>query len=294
MVMYEAPVAYSGSADALPASAPPTLRPGQLRHERIDILGILIDSITCRETLAQIDRFIQAGRPQQIVTINVDFLNIGYRDPAFVTLLNAAALAVPDGMPLLWVARLLGQPLLERITGTDLLYGAADLAARKGYRMFLLGAAPGVAATAGIILAQRFPGLQIVGTYAPPEQAAFDAAENAHIVAQIRAARPDLLFVALGTPKQEKWIAHHLDALGVPVCIGIGGVLNFLTGRVARAPAHWQRAGLEWLYRLLREPGRLWRRYLVDDSRVLVRALLTAARRRLGRPSGSNYDAEQV
>jgi N-acetylglucosaminyldiphosphoundecaprenol N-acetyl-beta-D-mannosaminyltransferase len=230
--------------------------------------------------LAQIDEFVKSGEPHQIVTVNVDFLNITHRDPSFVRVLNQAAVSVPDGMPLLWVSRLVGQRLPERITGTDLLLGSAALAACRGYSIFLLGAAPGVAAEAGAVLQARYPGLRIAGAYSPPECGDFTPEENAQIVAQIRAARPDMLFVALGTPKQEKWIHANLQELGVPVCVGVGGVFNFITGRIPRAPEPLQKAGLEWLFRLALEPRRLWRRYLIDDTRALARAVAYAARRR--------------
>ncbi len=243
-----------------------------------DIMGVLIDRTRRDQVLSQVDAFVRSRKTHQIVTVNVDFLNIAHRDPSFVRLLNNAAIAVPDGMPLLWVSRIVGHPLPERITGTDLLDGCARLAAQRGYRMFLLGAAPGVADEAAALLQRRYPGLNVVGTYAPPECVEFDPAENLHIHDLVRAAQPDLLFVALGTPKQEKWIYQNLQELGVPVCVGVGGVFNFITGRIPRAPQPFQRAGLEWLFRLLLEPRRLWHRYLVDDTRALGRALLYSLR----------------
>jgi len=243
-------------------------------------MGVLIDRTSRSQVLAQIDGFVQSGKPHQVVTVNVDFLNIAHRDRSFVHLLNAAALSVPDGMPLVWLSRVLRRPLPERITGTDLILNCAELAAQRGYRMFLLGAAPGVADEAAALLESRYPGLRIVGTYSPPACDEFDPAENARIIDLIRAARPDMLFVALGTPKQERWIYQNLEELGVPVCIGVGGVFNFITGRIPRAPEALQQAGLEWLFRLVLEPRRLWRRYLVDDTRALWRALNYAARQR--------------
>jgi len=243
-------------------------------------MGVLIDCTNQERVLAQVDAFVRSGLPHQIVTVNVDFLNIVHREPAFVRVLNEAALSVPDGMPLVWVSRLVGKPLPQRITGTDLIFGCAELAATRGYRMFLLGAAAGVADEAAAVLQGRYPGLNIVGTYSPPACEEFTPEEDAHILELVREARPDMLFVALGTPKQEKWIYEHLQHLGVPVCVGVGGVFNFITGRIPRAPEAWQEAGLEWLFRLMLEPRRLWRRYLVDDTRALSRALLYSLRRR--------------
>lgn len=268
----------AGQEEGLALDLLPLPSPSLTDRDCADIMGVLIDRTRRDQVIAHVDMFVQSGRPHQIVTVNVDFLNIAHRDPSFVQLLNDAALSVPDGMPLVWVSQIVGRRLPERITGTDLLCDCAELAARKGYRLFLLGAAPGVADEAADLLSQRYPGLEVVGTYSPPECGEFTSQENAKIVELVRAARPEMLFVALGTPKQEKWIYQNLQDLGVPVCIGVGGVFNFITGRIPRAPQPLQRAGLEWLFRLLLEPRRLWRRYLVDDTRALSRALLYALR----------------
>ncbi len=297
MAICEADVAYETATDLTTTLVPDLRVEGPSpRNSRncADIMGVLIDRTPRPEVIAQIERFVQSRRPHQIVTINVDFLNIAHKDQSFVQLLNAAALAVPDGVPLLWVSRLVGQRLPQRITGTDLLCDCADLAARNGYRMFLLGAAPGVAEAAGRVLEARYPGLQIVGSYAPPEQGTLTAEENAHILALVRAAQPDMLFVALGTPKQERWISENLDALGVPLCVGIGGVFNFITGRIPRAPEHMQRAGLEWLFRLMLEPRRLWRRYLIEDTCALYRAVHYAVRRRSTRTRETSVGVASV
>ncbi len=280
MALCEADTAQRGDSVPDDVSTTPAFFTAPVRNYT-EIMGVIIDRIRREEVLAQIDTYVQSGVPHQIVTVNVDFLNIAHRDQAFVHLLNAAAVSVPDGMPLVWVSRLIGGALPERITGTDLIYGCAELAARQGYRLFLLGAAPGVADEAAVLLEQRYPGLRIAGTYAPPECEAFGPAENAAIVERIRATHPDMLFVALGTPKQEKWIYQNLQALDVPVCIGVGGVFNFITGRLPRAPEAWQRFGLEWLFRLVLEPRRLWRRYLLDDTRALARVLWHAASHRM-------------
>ncbi len=252
-----------------------------------DIIGILIDRLSRPEVLTRIDQFVQMRRPHQIVTVNADFLSIANREPDFVDLLNAAAISVPDGMPLIWLSRLLGKPLPERITGTDLLMDCAALAAAKGYRIFLLGAAPGVADALAVHLTTRFPGLQIAGTYSPPYFDGRNPEAEAAMVALVRATHPDMLFVAMGTPKQERWIFNHLAELNVPVSIGVGGVFNFVTGRIPRAPRLLQQLGLEWLFRLSLEPRRLWRRYLVDDSRALVQAVAYSRgqRRRRARPA---------
>jgi N-acetylglucosaminyldiphosphoundecaprenol N-acetyl-beta-D-mannosaminyltransferase len=165
---------------------------------------------------------------------------------------------VADGMPLVWAARWLRTPLPERVTGVDLLPALCERAALRGHRVFFLGGAPGVAEEAATRLRQRFPGLQIVGMESPPYRE-LTSEERQQQQERIRAARPDLLFVAFGQPKGEFWIAEHCEALGVPVSVQIGASLDFVAGRVLRAPRWLQRLGLEWAYRLWRASRRGWR-----------------------------------
>lgn len=240
--------------------------------ESCQILNVRVHRVTLAAVCAQMEAFIRSGRPHQIVTVNMDFIRLAREDPAFCAAVNGADLVVPDGVPVLWAARLLRRPLGERVTGVDLVEQGAALAAARGYRVFLLGAAPGVADAAAAALIRRYPGLCIAGTYAPPI-GPFSAEENARMVAAVRAARPHLLFVAFGAPRQELWIRAHLDELEVPVCVGVGGTFNFLSGAVPRAPRWMRRAGLEWAHRLAQEPGRLWRRYLVHDLPVFLRLM---------------------
>lgn len=257
--------------------------------KELQILGVGIDRLTLQQAAARLEALVEAGRPHQIVTVNLDFLRLAQRDPPFQAVLNAAALAVADGAPLVWASRLLGLPLPARVTGVDLVEAAAALAARRGWRIYLLGAAPGVAAAAAAALQQRHAGLQVAGTYSPPFGAA-SAAEEARMVGAIVAAQPAFLFVAFGAPRQDRWIHKQLPALAVPVCMGVGGSFDLIAGRIPRAPGWMQRAGLEWLYRLRQEPGRLWRRYLLDDLPVFVRLLWTC-RPRLQR---RRYDSDAL
>jgi len=234
---------------------PATLRGVEVRSVRI--LGVRVDDVTTDETLALVDSFIGEGKPHQLVTVNPEFVMEAQHNRAFHVVLESASLALPDGVGLLWAARRLGHPLRERVTGSDTLPLLARKAADKGYSIFLLGAAPGVALRAALVLQARYPGLRVAGTYAGSP----DAAEEDDIVARIVAAAPDMLFVAYGAPRQDLWICRNLHRLHVPVCMGIGGSLDFLAGVARRAPLWVRRVGLEWLYRLIREPWR-WRRML--------------------------------
>lgn len=225
--------------------------------DTVDILGVRVDHITTDETLAAIQGMVADGRPHQIVTVNPEFVIEAQRNPAFGVVLSEAALALPDGAGLLWAARLMGHPLRERVTGSDTLPLIAEMSAQHGYKLFLLGAAPGIAERAGAILTERYPGLRIAGTFAGSPDPSYDD----EIVARIVAVAPDMLFVAYGAPRQDFWIHRNLARLRVPVCMGIGGALDFITGVTQRAPVWMRDAGLEWLHRLYREPWR-WRRML--------------------------------
>ena len=221
------------------------------------LLGVRVDDVTYEEALAIIEGFIREGTPHQVVTVNPEFVMAARRDEVFRRILNAADLALPDGIGLVWASHLLGRPLRERVAGSDLVPKIAALAAERGYRLFLLGAAEGVAEEAARRLQEQNPGLVVAGTYAGSPA----VEEEEEIVALVREARPHVLFVAYGAPAQDKWIARNLGRLGVPVCMGVGGAFDFIAGVAKRAPRWVQRLGLEWLHRLLHQPWR-WRRML--------------------------------
>jgi N-acetylglucosaminyldiphosphoundecaprenol N-acetyl-beta-D-mannosaminyltransferase len=222
---------------------------------RIDILGIKIDDVTSEEALARIEQFVEDGRPHLVTTVNPEFIVAAQTDAAFAQILNQADLNLADGQGLLWAARLLGMSLRERVTGVDTLVGLAELSARRGYTIYLLGAAEGVAEATAQVLRGRFPGLRVAGTY--PGSPAPE--EDESTVERIRRADPQLLFVAYGAPRQEQWIVRNMPRLQVPVAMGVGGALDFISGKTSRAPMWVQRLGLEWLHRLAQEPWR-WRR----------------------------------
>jgi N-acetylglucosaminyldiphosphoundecaprenol N-acetyl-beta-D-mannosaminyltransferase len=225
--------------------------------EPVWILGVRVDPVTYHDLLEAVARFVASGTPHQIATVNPEFVMLARKDAEFREVLGAADLCLADGVGLLWAASATGQRLPERVTGSDGLPAIAERAAREGWRLYLLGAAPGVAAQTAEILAARYPGLQVAGIYAgsPGEE------EAAGIIAGIRASRPDVLFVAYGAPNQDLWIARHRAALGVPVMMGVGGAFDHIAGVRRRAPLWVRRFNLEWLFRLLTQPWR-WRRQL--------------------------------
>jgi N-acetylglucosaminyldiphosphoundecaprenol N-acetyl-beta-D-mannosaminyltransferase len=241
--------------------------------QSIDILGVRVDDATYDDLLAAVDRFVASGRPHQVVTLNPEMLVAAHDDSAFRADLARSELNVADGVGLTLAARLLGRPLHQRVTGSDGIYHLARHSARQGYRVYFLGAGPGVAEATAQRLATAYPGLDVAGTYAgsPADD------ESAAVIARVRAAGPDLLLVAYGVPAEEKWIARHRDELGVPVMMGVGGSFDFVAGVTRRAPPWMRRLGLEWLHRLLREPWR-WRRQL-----ALPRFLGLVIAQRLGR-----------
>lgn len=236
--------------------------------ERVRILELSIDRVDMAEVFQRVENHIRDGRPGHIVTVNIRFLSMAMRDHQFADIINGADLAVTDGMPLIWLSRLLKAPVPQRITGCDLIYSFSRLAAEKGYSIFILGGQPGVAEEAARRLCQMNPGLKVAGTH----HGYFSEAEEPAVVELIRQSRPQFLFVGLGSPKQDFWINRWKRELSVPVSIGIGGTLDVVTGRLKRAPVWMQRASLEWFYRLKQEPRRLWRRYILEDVPTTLRA----------------------
>ncbi len=221
------------------------------------VLGVRVDPLTMEEALERLGQFVAQGTPHHVVTVNPEYVMISRSHPEFRATLEAADLCLADGIGLLWAGRILGRPLPERVAGSDLLPRIAGRAAQEGWSLFFLGAQPGVARRAAEILQDRHPALRIAGTY--PGSPADDEAPE--IVRRVRIAEPDMLFVAYGAPEQDLWIARHRDALAVPVMMGVGGAFDFIAGVVKRAPPRMRQMGLEWLYRLARQPWR-WRRML--------------------------------
>ncbi len=233
---------------------------------KVNICNVSIDNVTMQETLAAIERFISAGKPVYLTNPNVDIVIKYNSDPEFKRYYDEGALCTVDGTPIMWAAKFLGTPLKEKVSGSDLVPKVCELSNRKGYKLFFMGGRPGAADAARITLLKTLPNLKVVGTYAPPFGFEHDEAELQKISRMIKEVKPDILFVGLGAPKQERWIKKYHKELGVPVCMGVGVTFEFIAGIVKRAPKWMQSAGLEWFWRLCMEPGRLWKRYLIDDT----------------------------
>lgn len=250
---------------------------GAPARDRVALAGVLVDRVDHATAVAAIRGFIADGGRHQIVTVNTDFIRGARQDAGFRDVLNRADLAVADGMPLVWLSRLVGAPLPTRVAGIDLIEECCGAAAREGVGVFLLGAAPGVAEAAGRVLAAHHAGLRIVGTYSPPF-GSHSAEEDRRMVAAIRAAGRCILLVAFGAPRQDQFIARHLIDIDIAVGMGVGCAFDILSGGVRRAPRWMQRCGLEWAWRLAQEPRRLWRRYLIEDMPLLGTLVLDAVR----------------
>jgi N-acetylglucosaminyldiphosphoundecaprenol N-acetyl-beta-D-mannosaminyltransferase len=254
----------------------------KLQHS-VAVLGLPLANVTADEAVEQIEELILSGGTHQVATANLDFWLNSLNDVHLHRIIAGCSLVLPDGMPLVWISRLLGNPLKERVSGVDLVPQLAELSAKKGYGIYLLGGRPGVAERASQVLEEMYPGVRIVGHHAPP-LADLERMDHGDTLERIRAAKPDILMVAFGNPKQEKWIRMHAKRLGVPVSIGIGGSMDMLIGNVKRAPRWMQRSGLEWLGRCIQEPARLLPRYARNFSGLALRLPIALLANVLQRP----------
>lgn len=242
--------------------------------KRLRIGKLWVDVLRFGEALDAVERLVLAGEGGMVFTPNVDHVVSVETNEAFRGAYARASLSLADGMPLVWGSRLLGQPLPERVAGSDLVLPLLERAAHRGWRVYFLGADDGVAERAAEVVRHRY-GTAVVGTDAPRITLG-DQAQVERIAAQLCAARPHLVLMAFGAPKQELLMDALRERVRPAVCLGIGASLDFIAGTVKRAPVFMQRNGLEWLYRLGQEPRRLWRRYLINDplfAAILVRTL---------------------
>ena len=234
---------------------------------KVDILGCNVDRIGMDEALQKIEKFIQSGELNHIITLNAEIIYKAQGDPKLKEIINDADLVTPDGSGVVWASKHLNAPVPERVTGIDLTLKLAELASKKGWTFYFYGGAPLVAEAAAQNLQKKYKGLNIVGVC----HGYITETEKQNLLEDIREKQPDILLVALGAPRQEFWIKDHQKIIQVPVCIGVGGSLDVIAGKVKRAPMYLQKAGLEWLYRLIKEPHRVGRMTALPKFTILVR-----------------------
>ena len=237
--------------------------------EKQALLNTYINNVTMSETLAAIEQMIEAGKKSYIVAINVDVVMKIENDPYLKRVVDGADMVLVDGKPLVWISKLHGKPLKAKISGSDLVPLLCEVAAKKKYKIFIIGGKSGIAEQAKERLKQKNSGIQIVGTYAPPLGFEKDEEELDKINRMISDVHPDLLITCFGCPKQEKWIYENIEKYDAKVSICAGATVDFLAGNVKRAP-HWMSEhGLEWFYRFLQEPQRMFKRYFIDDIQII-------------------------
>ncbi len=247
----------------------------------MDVLGVHVSAVTMESAVAEIGRWIRDREPHYACVTGVHGVVECQDDPELLRIHNASGLTTPDGMPLVWASRQAGARSVRRVYGPDLLLAMGDAAAREGWSFFLYGGRSGIPERLAARLVARFPGLRIAGTWSPPFRP-LTVEEDHALVDRINAAAPDVVWVGLSTPKQERWMAAHVGRLAAPALIGVGAAFDIHAGTLRQAPPWMQRAGIEWAYRLFREPRRLWRRYV----RIIPRFLWGIARRRPRMVSG--------
>jgi N-acetylglucosaminyldiphosphoundecaprenol N-acetyl-beta-D-mannosaminyltransferase len=242
---------------------------------RTNILGIRVSAITMEMAVGTIEEWIVRREPHYVCVTGVHGVMESQRDEALRRIHNAAGLVTPDGMPLVWLSRLSGFRYVQRVYGPELMLAMCERSAKQGYGQFFYGGAPGVADKLANRLQLFFPNLRISGVFSPPFRP-LSPEEDEAVIKRVDAAQPDIVWVGLSTPKQERWMSDHVGRLKAPVLIGVGAAFDFHAGLKKQAPYWMQRSGLEWLFRLLTEPRRLWRRYLINNSWFLWLILLQA------------------
>ena len=237
--------------------------------EKQALLNTFINNVTMSETVEAIEQMIAADKKSYIVAINVDVVMKIEADPYLKKIVDDADMVLVDGKPLVWISKLHGRPLKEKVSGSDLVPLLCEVAAKNGYKVFIIGGKEGSAERAKQRLEEKLPDIKIVGTYAPPFGFEKDDAELERINRMISKAHPDLLITCFGCPKQEKWIYENIEKYDAKVSICAGATVDFLAGNVTRAPRWMSEHGLEWFYRFLQEPRRMFRRYFVDDMKII-------------------------
>lgn len=242
-------------------------------HESSDVLGVQVSAINMQMALDTIAGWIATRSRQYVCVTGVHGVMEAQRDPSLLRIHNRAGMVTPDGMPLVWLSRLRGHRHVERVYGPDLMLECCRLSEAKGFRHFFYGGAHGVVEVLIARMLERFPALDVVGSYCPPFRA-LSPEEDAEVVRRINRSGADIVWVGLSTPKQEHWMAEHVGRLEAPVIVGVGAAFDFNAGLKRQAPRWVQRGGLEWLFRVLCEPRRLWRRYLTNNPQFVWRLLV--------------------
>lgn len=233
---------------------------------RYPILNTYVNAISLDETLDEIEKIIARGVPTQHVVINASKVNLMEADPELASIVNECPLINADGASIVWAAKKLGVPLRERVTGIDLFQRLVGLASEKGYRIYLFGAKEEVVTKVKAIFEDRYPGIQIVGY----RNGYFTEADEPQIVSDMAASGADMMFVAFSSPKKEYWVHKYIDQIGIPFVMGVGGSFDVVAGVTDRAPTWMQEHGLEWFFRFIQEPGRLWKRYIIGNLKFVA------------------------
>lgn len=233
---------------------------------RYPILNTYVNAISLDETLDEIEKIIARGVPTQHVVINASKVNLMEADPELASIVNECPLINADGASIVWAAKKLGVPLRERVTGIDLFQRLVGLASEKGYRIYLFGAKEEVVTKVKAIFEDRYPGIQIVGY----RNGYFTEADEPQIVSDMADSGADMMFVAFSSPKKEYWVHKYIDQIGIPFVMGVGGSFDVVAGVTDRAPTWMQEHGLEWFFRFIQEPGRLWKRYIIGNLKFVA------------------------
>jgi N-acetylglucosaminyldiphosphoundecaprenol N-acetyl-beta-D-mannosaminyltransferase len=244
---------------------------------RVNILGVGVSALSMDTALEQSIALLERGERGYVCVTGVHGIMEAQSDPQFRDILNHSFLTTPDGMPTVWLGHLSGFSHMTRVYGPDYMLGLCQRSVARGYRHFLYGGKPGVAEELRLALTTRFPGLQIVGTYSPPFRP-LNPTEEAELHAQLEDSKADILWCGLSTPKQERFMAAYSHRLPVRLMVGVGAAFDLLSGNLSEAPDWMKRVGLQWLYRLYKEPRRLWRRYLSNNPRFAWLTLLQLTR----------------
>jgi N-acetylglucosaminyldiphosphoundecaprenol N-acetyl-beta-D-mannosaminyltransferase len=264
------------------ASVPREIGTALTTTPRANILGVGVSATNMEMALCTIEEWIVRRECHYVCATGVHGVMESWRDDDLRRIHNAAGLVVADGVPLVWVSRIMGVREADHVRGSDLMLKMCERSAKRGYRQFFYGGAPGVAEKLANRLQGRFPSLQVTGVYSPPFRS-LTSEEDSAVVDCINSTKPDIVWVGISTPKQERWMSEHWRRLEAPVLIGVGAAFDFHAGLKKQAPRWMQKSGLEWLFRLASEPTRLWRRYLVNNPTFLWLVLLQA----LGEPPRS-------